>query len=127
MAEGFRIDAAWLDALDRYVHGLQQDVIDAADAAVDTFHEGMVDYAKSKPNWVNLSDNIRVWSEDGRLQVGIQGNEMVSQAEYLEYGDVNEPPDSLFRTAQHVTMLAKERLASELAARRPLRVPGIQR
>ena len=125
MAEGFRIDASWLDALDRYVTGLQQDVMDAADSAVDVFRDELVDYAKSKPNWVNLSDSLQTWSEDGRLVVGLQGADFVSQAEYLEFGDLENPPDSLFRTSQHVTMLAQERLAGELAARRPIRFPGM--
>lgn len=118
MAEGFRIDAAWLDALDRYVEGLHHDVIAAADSAVDAYHGAMVDYAKSKPAWVGLADGLRVWSDDGRLVVGLQGNDFVSQAESLEYGDANNPPDSLFRTADHVALLAKEHLVSELSARR---------
>lgn len=125
MAEGFRIDASWLDAIERYVTGLQQDVMDAADAAVDVFRDELVDYAKSKPNWVNLSDSIQTWAEDGRMVVGLQGDDYVSQAEYLEFGDLHNPPDSLFRTAQHVTMLAQERLVSELASRRPIRIPGM--
>jgi hypothetical protein len=127
VAEGFRIEASWLDAVDRYVHGLQQDVMEAADAAVNSFHENFVDYAKSKPNWVGLADELQVWSEDGRLVVGLQGNEMVSQAEYLEYGDVDNAPDSLFRTANGVSMAAKKTLVSELAARRPMRFSGMTR
>lgn len=126
MAEGFRIDASWLDALDRHVEGLQHNVIAAADAAVDSYHEAMVDYAKSKPAWVGLADNIQVWSNDGYLVVGLQGDDYVSQAEALEYGDLENPPDSLFRTADHVAAHARDRLLEELGRNRPIKIPGVR-
>lgn len=126
MAEGFRIDAAWLDALDQYVEGLQQDAVDAAVEAVEFAEDAVISYARQKPDWVNLADGIQTWSEDGRLVIGVQGNERVSQAVALEYGDLENPPDSLFRTLDAVGHETRTVFRNRFAARRPVYIPGVK-
>lgn len=126
MAEGFRIEAAWLDALDRYVEGLQADAADAAASAVEFAEQGVISYAKSKPGWVGLADGIRTWSEDGRLIIGLQGNDRVSQAVALEYGDLEHPPDSLFRTLDSLGRESRNVFRTAFSSRRPIVIPGVK-
>lgn len=126
MAEGFRIEASWLDALDRYVEGLQQDATDAADSAAELTHDAVIGYARSKPAWVGMADSIQKWSDDGRLVIGFLGNEMASQAEALEYGDLTNPPDSLFRTLDHIAVMAQDHFNTAMQARRPIVIPGVK-
>lgn len=127
MAEGFRIEASWLDALDRYVEGLKADAAAAAESAAEFTHDAVISYARSKPAWVGLADGIQKWSADGRLMVGFLGNEMASQAEALEYGDLTNPPDSLFRTLDHIAVLAQDHFKSAMQARRPIVIPGVKK
>ena len=126
MAEGFRIEASWLDALDQYVEGLQQDAEDAAVAAVEFAEQAVISYARSKPNWVGLADGIQTWSEDGKLIIGVQGNERVSQAVALEYGDLEHPPDSVFRTLDPIGREARSVFRDSFASRRPMVIPGVK-
>ena len=126
MAAGFRIDASWLDALDRYVEGLQASTIEAADAAVEDIHQSVISYAKTKPAWVGIADNIQRWSQDGTIVVGVQGDDMVSQAMALEYGDMTNPPDSLFRTLEGVAEQSRARFRDRVAASRPIVIPGVK-
>lgn len=126
MAEGFRIEASWLDALDNYVEGLKADAASAAESAAEITHDAVISYARSKPAWVGLADSIQKWSADGRLMIGFLGNEMASQAEALEYGDLTNPPDSLFRTLDHIAVLAQEHFNTAMQARRPIVIPGVK-
>ena len=48
--------------------------------------------------WSALADNIEVWSQDGRLVIGIHDQLLASQAFALEFGDEHTPPSPLFRT-----------------------------
>lgn len=118
VADGFRIDAAWLDALDQYVDGLQADTTEAAQVSAQYLYEEVVDQAREHPEWVNLADNIDVWSQDGKMVIGVQDNAVLSQAFALEYGDENQPPTPLFRKAKGLVPRVEDRLNRELRARR---------
>jgi hypothetical protein len=126
VADGFRIDAAWLDALDSYVEGLMEDTMEVANSTTEFARDAIISYAKTKPNWVGLADGIQRWSEDGQVIIGVQGREMVSQAMALEYGDIEHPPDSLFRTLDQVGVQARDHFAQEMMARRPIVIPGVK-
>jgi hypothetical protein len=84
--------------LNAYGQRLQEEAQVAADKAISFLHERVVSKARQDPQWSSLADNIEVWSQDGRLIVGIRDNEMRSQAFALEYGDEVRPPTPLFRT-----------------------------
>lgn len=118
MAEGFRIDAAWLDALDQYVDGLQADTMEASQVTAQYLVDEIVDQAREHPEWVTLADNIAVWSQDGLLTVGINQDAVVSEAFALEYGDENRPPQPLFRKARGLVPRVQDRLTTELRERR---------
>lgn len=118
MAEGFRIDAAWLDALDQYVDGLQADTMEASQVTAQYLVDEIVDTAREHPEWVTLADNIAVWSQDGLMTVGINEGAVVSEAFALEYGDDNRPPQPLFRKARGLVPRVQDRLNTELRSRR---------
>ena len=127
MANGFRIDAAWLDALDQYVEGLQADTMEAAQVSADYLVEEIVDEAREHPEWVTLADNIETWSEDGKLAVGIRHGEVISEAFALEYGDENRIPQPLFRKAKGLVPRVEDRLTRELQQRRGgIPIPGVK-
>ena len=54
--------------------------------------------ARQDEHWASLADDIHVWSQDGMLVIGVNDQELVSQAMLLEYGDETTPPSPLFRT-----------------------------
>ena len=84
--------------LNAYGQRLQEEAQVAADRATSFLHERVVAKARMDPQWTSLADNIEVWSQDGRLIVGVRDEEFVSQAFALEYGDEVRPPTPLFRT-----------------------------
>jgi hypothetical protein len=81
-----------------YTQRLQEQVQVAAMKASNFLHERVVAKARMDPQWASLADNIEVWSQDGRLIVGVRHQDFVSQAFALEYGDEVRPPTPLFRT-----------------------------
>lgn len=84
--------------LNAYGQRLQEEAQTAADKATAFLHERVVAKARMQPEWTSLADNIEVWSQDGRLVVGVRDEEFRSQAFALEYGDEVRPPTPLFRT-----------------------------
>jgi hypothetical protein len=84
--------------LNAYTERLQQEAIEAAQQAVSFIHERVVAKARLNDDWAPIADNIEVWSQDGRLVIGVKDNEFRSQAFALEYGDEVRPPSPLFRT-----------------------------
>lgn len=92
------IAAGWADALQHYVEGLMVTSMEAADEAARFFHRQVVERAAHTEGWSQLADNITLWSQDGELVIGIANQDLASQAEVLEYGDLDTPPNPLFRT-----------------------------
>jgi hypothetical protein len=92
------IAAGWLDAVQRYVDGLAQHSIAAAQGATDLLHQKVTEKAKANEGWSSMADNITMWSQDGQLFIGVTDPMFVSQASLLEYGDLDTPPNPLFRT-----------------------------
>lgn len=126
MADGFHIDAAWLDALDRYVEGLYQDTQEAAQVGAHLLTDSAISMARDHPDWVSMADNIEAWSQDGKLVLGVMDDAMVSEAFALEYGDENRPPSPMIRKFQSLVPQVQARIQQELLARRGMFIPGMQ-
>jgi hypothetical protein len=84
--------------IDAYGQRLQQLAVEAGERATRYLFERTVARAREQEDWVTLADNIEVWSQDGRLVIGLTDNVLASQAFQLEYGDEHTPPSPLFRT-----------------------------
>jgi|SRR6185295_4092226 len=84
--------------LNAYGQRLQEEAQVAADKATSFLHERVVSKARMDPEWSSLADAIEVWSQDGKLVVGVRDEEFRSQAFAIEYGDEVRPPTPLFRT-----------------------------
>jgi len=84
--------------LNAYGQRLQDEAQVAADKATRFLHDRVTSKARMDPEWSSLADSIEVWSQDGRLVVGVRDNEFRSEAFALEYGDEVRPPNPLFRT-----------------------------
>ena len=95
---GFAISPSWMRSIRRYADRLQADAQEASDKAVSFLHDRVRERAQQTPEWSDLADNIEVWSKDGKLYVGINNLDYVSQAMAIEYGDEVRPPNALFRT-----------------------------
>jgi hypothetical protein len=102
-----RIDASWLDALDRHVNGMYDDILSVYAEVADELHERIVDRARNHPKWNEYADRIESWDENGHLAIGIQNPEYVSEAFALEYGDESAPPAPLFRSAESMSSIEK--------------------
>ena len=98
--------------LEKYAERLQSEAVEAADRAARYLQERTVARAQEMDGWDRLADNIEVWSQDGRLVIGLTDNDMVSQAFALEFGDEHQPPQPLFRTLGP-DLNSAQRLASE--------------
>lgn len=81
-----------------YTYRLQDETVAAAVKASEFLHERVVAKARLDPLWEPLADHIEVWSQDGRLIVGVRDREFTSEAFAIEYGDEVRPPTPLFRT-----------------------------
>ena len=92
------IAPGWVDAIQRYVEGLLVNSIAAAEGATETFREAVAARARADEDWSSLADNIQVWSQDGLLHIGVRTQEFTSLAELLEFGDMDQAPNPLFRT-----------------------------
>lgn len=106
----------WFDALTRYAEGLQEETLRAAQDAVEFLHGQVQERANLDPDWSDLADDITVWSEDGKLWIGVNNLEMVSQAFALEYGDEVRPPNALFRTLTGEIQAASRHLDQHMEA-----------
>lgn len=83
----------------RYMRRMQEEVDNARQVGAETLAERLRERARQIPEWSSLADDIHVWSQDGRLVVGMLHQDMVSQAFAVEYGDETRPPTPLFRNA----------------------------
>ena len=110
------IGAGWVDALERYVEGLQEGAIFAAEEATAFFQERVQEMARADEDWTNLADNIELWSEDGHLVIGLQDQMYASQATLLEYGDKDQPPHPLFRTLTSAARDASDHMRDTMGA-----------
>ena len=120
------ISQQWFAALARYVEGLQQETLRAAENAVEFLQESVQERARTDVGgWSELADDITVWSEDGQLVIGVNNLEMVSQAFALEYGDEVRPPNALFRTLGPDVRQATQHMAGQMNMA-GFRVKGIQ-
>lgn len=88
----------------------------AQQKAAFVMQERMQERARRDEQWASLADDITVWSKDGMLVIGVNHQELVSQAMLLEYGDEVTPPTPLFRTAQADNRAAYETAAEHMAA-----------
>lgn len=86
-----------MDSMNRYALALHEQAKQAAEQMATYVKDRTVERARRDENWVSLADNIEVWSQDGKYIVGIQDNELASQAFQIEFGDEVTPPSPLFR------------------------------
>jgi hypothetical protein len=108
------IAAGWADALQRYVEGLVVTSLQAADEAAQVFRRAVVERARETEGWSQLADNISLWSQDGYLVIGIANQDLAEQAELLEYGDLDQAPNPLFRTLTNEAQNAAKSMTSEV-------------
>ena len=112
------IAPGWIADVQRYADNLQAESMAAAYKATEAFHALVVSRAKNDPLWNTLADDIEVWSDDGQLVIGLQREDYVSQATMLEYGDLDNAPNPLFRTlsseARDAHFVARDHMASKL-------------
>lgn len=111
------IDLSGLSAdITRYVQRLALEANMAQQKAAFVMQERMQERARKDEQWASLADDITVWSKDGMLVIGVNQQELVSQAMLLEYGDEVTPPTPLFRTAQGDNRAAYEAASQHMAA-----------
>lgn len=120
MAAG--ISQNWLNNLTRYANGLQQDAQAAAEANIEQLHRSVVEKARQTPGWERLAEHIEVWSQDGKLFVGVRHAEFASEAWTMEYGDEQHAPNPLFRTLTDQVSLVNENARTAAIARYGSRV-----
>lgn len=73
--------------------------------------------ARSNPRWAGLADNIDVWDEGGRLVLGVNSSEFVSEAFAAEYGADEYPPNPLIRTSDGLMRNSLAYASSNMSAR----------
>ena len=81
----------------RYVQRAQDEAQFAAVKAAAYLYERTVERAREDEQWSQIADHIEVWSQDGRLVIGVHDQMYASQAFQLEFGDEHAPPSPLFR------------------------------
>ena len=84
--------------IQRYAQRAQAEAELAAVRAAAYLYQRTVERARQDEQWAHLADNIEVWSQDGRLVIGIHDQMLASEAFHLEFGDEHTPPSPLFRT-----------------------------
>jgi hypothetical protein len=107
------IGAELFAALDSYV----QAVTEAAHVAVEeggrALHQHVQDRARKSDAWAPMADSIEMWpSKDGGIQVGVRNPALIANARKAEYGDLDSPPNPLFRTMGRSVRHAGERMDS---------------
>src|SRR4051812_42892640 len=102
------ISQGWLNNLTRYLNGLHAEAIQRAESSVRFFENEVREKARHTPGWTDLADEINVWSQDGRLWIGINNDRFTSEAWALEYGDKDNTPNSMFRTLTDQVRLTNE-------------------
>jgi hypothetical protein len=108
------INAQWFAGVTRYLDQLTTDTAEAAENAVSFLHDRVVEKATDHPDWSDLADDITVWSQDGKLFIGVNNQDRVSEAMALEYGDETRPPSALFRTLTEDVREANKRWQEEM-------------
>jgi len=103
--------------LNAYTQRLQEEAIQAASDAVAFIHERTVERARVADDWSPIADAIEVWSQDGRLVIGVRDDEFASQAFALEYGDEVRPPSPLFRTLTADMEDAAQKMGEQMEAK----------
>jgi molybdopterin converting factor small subunit len=111
------ISQQWFSNFSRYIDKLQADSQAAADNAVNFLRDRVVEKAKLTPEWSELADQISVWSQDGKMFVGVNNQDYVSAAMALEYGDEVRPPSALFRSLSEEVQQANQRYRSEMESK----------
>jgi len=111
------ISQDWLDNLTRYAEQMQAQAHYDAEQNMRRLHHEVVEQARQTPGWMQLADQIEVWSADGMFWIGVRNQEFVSEAWLLEYGDDQRGPNPLFRTLGDQVGLVNERAMTAAIAR----------
>jgi hypothetical protein len=112
-----RIGQQWLNNLTRYLNGLHAESIQRADSSIRFFEDAVKEKARHTPGWTDLADEIQVWSQDGKLWIGINNQQFTSEAWALEYGDRDNAPNSMFRTLTDQVRLTNEHARTSAISR----------
>jgi hypothetical protein len=108
------IAPGWIDAVQKYVEGLVVNSIAAAESATNFFRDKVVERARNDENWASVADNITLWNDDGTMMIGVTDPAFTSLATLLEYGDIDSPPNPLFRTLTSEARDASKHMRDEL-------------
>jgi hypothetical protein len=92
------ISQDWLDEMSRFVEELRTRSIEEAEDTARYLHERVVEQARQTPGWEALADEIEVWSQDGKLWIGVRNTQYVSEAWVAEYGDETRAPTGFMRS-----------------------------
>jgi hypothetical protein len=96
------VGAGFLDALYAYAADANEAAQVASQVGLQVLKEGIQREASHQERWADLADEVQVFSQDGRLVVGIPGGQFASEAQTREYGDAEHPPAPLFRMSQNL-------------------------
>ena len=87
------IDLGGLSAdIARYTQRLVEEAQTARQKAAFVLQDRTRERAAQDEGWAHLADDIHVWSQDGMLVLGVNNQDLVSQAMLLEYGDETTSP-----------------------------------
>ena len=118
MASSQRIGAEFLDAVHNYADTINAAAVEATQIALEHVQTRLQEQARQHENWVEIAEHISIFSQDGRVVVGIPNGETLSEAEDAEYGTDAQSPTPLFRTSQGIqreaVLKAREHMVATL-------------
>lgn len=107
MADDLHIGGDFLAALDDYAQDVTRSSYGAAAAGVDKFQQQLRADARDHPRWTGVADSIEAWDEGGRLAYGVR-NQALHEAMDAEFGDADNAPVALIRTAHRAKSAASQ-------------------
>ncbi len=93
------IGGDFVTALDGYVQAVADVAPKARAAGIKTLHADIQRSARQHPRWGDLADHIEVWSDRRGTHLGVRNPEKLREAQAAEYGDADNPPAPVIRTA----------------------------
>lgn len=117
MAEGFEIAADLVRALELRLELYGEAATDAFGIAKDVVYTETMRRAHASPRWVKVADFLDAWDENDRYWIGVRAPEYISEAQAIEYGTEEYPPDPIMRTMDDVARMAGARATAHLTSK----------
>jgi len=108
VASDLHVGADFLAALRQYAQDANDAVQEASAIGFERLRVDAQERASQEPRWDEAAQDIEVWTDEGRVWLGVRNAGTLSEATTAEFGDGEHPPIPIIRSTRDVHKAAQK-------------------